>query len=164
MSNEHKSSTLGRRTAVSEGVPFPGGYADYADAFEIGRNRSDHRHAESWVRDAFGHLPLTSRRFGMLAHRHLLGFRLGPWSSPDHIFGWHIAESRPDVLHLEASGNIMDGRMIWRLKDDRLVMTTFVKYNRPRLAAGIWALAGRIHRDAVPGLLANATNKAKLVR
>ena len=161
MNNERKSSTRGHPTAVAESLSVSDGNPDYADAFEIGRNPSDKRHAERWARDGFEKLPLKSRRSGMLAHRHLLGFRLGPWSSPDHIFGWHIAESLPDVLHLEAKGKIMDGHMIWRLKGDRLVMTTFVKYNKPRLAACIWAFAGRIHRNGVPGLLRLAANVAK---
>ncbi|MGH8453842.1 MAG: hypothetical protein ACRESW_04750 [Nevskiales bacterium] len=160
MNSKHKSSTYGRPTAVTESFPVSHGGADYADAFEIGRSPSDKRHAERWARDGFEKLPLKSRQTGMLAHRHLLGFRLGPWSSPDHIFGWHIAESLPDVLHLEAKGNIMDGHMIWRLKGDRLLMTTFVKYNKPRLAAVTWAFAGRIHRNSVPGLLRLAANVA----
>jgi hypothetical protein len=158
--NEHKVSTRGRATAVSEAVPFADGIADYADAFEISRNQSDKRHPERSARDGFGNLPLKSRWSGMFAHRHVLGFRLGPWSSPDHIFGWRIVESEPDVLRLEAKGKIMAGHMVWRLKADRLVMTTFVKYSKPRLAAGIWALAGHIHRSGVPGLLGLAAKEA----
>lgn len=158
MKNDQKQSTRGQPTAVAECFPISDSSPDYADAFEIGRSPSDGRHAERWARDGFEHLPLKSRRYGMFAHRHLLGFRLGPWSSPDHIFGWHIAQSLSDFLHLEAKGNIMDGHMIWRLKNDRLVMTTFVKYNKPRLAAGIWAFAGRVHRNSVPGLLRFAAN------
>jgi len=157
------SSARGCPTTVSESPPFSDGTPDYVDAFEIARNTSDNRDAERWARDGFGKLPSSSRRSGMFAHRHLLGFHLGPWPSPDYIFGWRIAESQPDVLHLEAKGPIMDGHMIWRLKHDRLVMTTFVRYNKPRLAAGIWAFAGRIHRNGVPGLLrlaANAVNQS----
>lgn len=160
MSNEDKLSNRGRPIAVSEEAPFSDGIADYADAFEISRRQSDKRSPERWARDGFENLPLKSRRSGMFAHRHLLGFRLGPWSSPDHIFGWRIAESRPDVLRLEAKGKIMEGHMIWRLKDDRLVMTTFVRYSKPKLAAGIWAFAGHIHRNGVPGLLRLAANEA----
>jgi hypothetical protein len=153
MSSRHKQYMRGRPTSVTERFPVPGGRPDYADAFEIHRNASDHRHAESWARDGFERLPMKSRKYGMLAHRYLLGFRLGPWSSPEHIFGWCIAISRPDVLYLEATGRLMSGHMIWRLERDRLVMTTFVKYNKPGLASGIWAFAGRIHRGSVPKLL-----------
>lgn len=153
MNSGANPSMQGSPTSVTESFPAAGGSPDYADAFEIGRNPSDNRHAEQWARAGFESLPLRSRQSGMFAHRHLLGFQLGPWSSSEHIFGWHITESQPDVLHLEAKGNIMDGHMIWRLQDDRLVMTTFVKYNKPKLAAAIWAFAGRIHRRSVPGLL-----------
>jgi hypothetical protein len=97
----------------------------------------------------------------MLAHRYLLGFSLGPWSSPGHIFGWKVASSQPEVLHLEAKGSVMDGHMIWRLSESRLVMTTFVKYKKPRLAAAIWSFAGNIHRAGVPGLLKCAAKASK---
>lgn len=146
----------GRPTAVTECAPFEDGGPDYADAFEIGRNESDRRHAERWARDGFGNLPWASRRSGMLAHRRLLGFRLGPWSSPDHVFGWRIVMSQPDVLHLEASGSIIDGHMIWRVQDDRVVMTTFVRFRKRGLSTLVWAVAGSIHRNSVPGLLSLA--------
>jgi len=157
MNDTHEGSARGRPTKVHESFPVLGSKPDYADAFEIDRSPSDTRNAETWARNGFDKLPLKSRKSGMLAHRYLLGFRLGPWSSSDHIFGWHIAESKPDVLHLEAKGKIMEGHMVWRLKDDRLVMSTFLKYNIP-LAAGIWAFAGRIHRSSAPGLLSLAAN------
>lgn len=153
MNVTHSSPSHGGSTTVSESHRFFDGMPDYADAFEIGKCASDNRPAERWARDGFGRLPFNSRRSGMFAHRHLLGFRLGPWLSPNYIFGWRIAESQADVLHLEARGNIMDGHMIWRLSNDRLVMTTFVKFNKPSLAKGIWAFAGRIHRKSVPRLL-----------
>ena len=113
---------------------------------------------ERWARDGFEHLPPPTRRSGLLAHRYLLGFNLGPWSAPGYIFGWRIAESRPDFLRLEAKSSLMDGTMLWRLQGNRLVMTTFVKYNKPGLAAWVWALAGRIHRNGAPGLLTLAAN------
>lgn len=160
MNDEHKTSTRARPTAVTEAFPGSHGQPDYADAFEINRSQSDKRDPEQWARDGFGNLPLKTRRSGMFAHRHILGFRLGPWASPGHIFGWRIAESRPDVLRLDAKGKIMEGHMIWRLKDDHLVMTTFVKYKKPKLAAAIWAIVGNIHRSGVPGLLRLAANEA----
>jgi hypothetical protein len=160
MNDTHKASARGRPTKVVESFPVPGSRPDYADAFEILRSPSDKRNPERWARSGFDKLPPKSRRSGMLAHRYLLGFRLGPWESSGHIFGWHIAESTPELLHLEAKGNIMEGHMIWRLEDERLVMTTFLKYNIPVLAAGIWAFAGRIHRGAAPGLLSLAASGA----
>jgi hypothetical protein len=159
MSSQHESSTRGRPTPVTEHPPFADTRPDYADAFEIGRSKSDKRSAEKWARDGFAKLRLSSRRSGMFAHRHLLGFRLGPWTSPDHIFGWRIVTSQPNVLHLEARGDLMDGHMIWRVEDERVVMTTFVRYKKRQMAALVWRIAGPIHRSSVPGLLWLAANR-----
>jgi len=54
----------------------------------------------------------------------------------------------------------MDGHMIWRVQQDRVVMTTFVQYRKRRLSAGVWAFAGHIHRNSVPGLLFLAARRA----
>jgi hypothetical protein len=139
--------------AVTEAYPTVGEIPDYADAFEVCKTPSDQRRAEQWARDGFGGLSPASRWSGMLAHRYLLGFSLGPWSSPSHIFGWRIASSQPEMLHLEAKGSVMEAHMIWRLSKSGLTMTTFVKYKKPDLAAAIWSFAGNIHRSGVPNLL-----------
>lgn len=161
MPNKQKLEGVGRPVAVFEPFPGSGGGYDYADAFEIPRRAADTRSAEAWARDGFGRMPANSLRKGMLAHRHLLGFELGPAFSPEHIFGWHIRESHEGLLHLFAHGPRMDGHMLWRLLDDRLVMSTFVKFNKPVVAACIWSFAGKIHRDSVPGLLKRAASPLK---
>lgn len=155
------NSARGRRVVVTESAPSADVTPDYADAFEIARGKTDGRSAEQWARDGFDRLSLSSRRLGMLAHRHLLGFRLGPWSSPDHIFGWRVVTSEHDVLHLEAKGELMEGHMVWRVLDDRMLMTTFVKHHKRRMSAAVWAFAGRIHRNSVPGLLFLASKQPR---
>lgn len=54
--------------------------------------------------------------------------------------------------------------MIWRLKSDRLAMTTFVQFKKARRAALVWAIAGPIHRSSVPGLLMLAAKGATSAR
>jgi hypothetical protein len=128
---------------------------DYADAFEIARSPNDLRTPEQWARagmeDGSPSLPV-----GRLAHRWLLGFRLGPSPSPDHVFGWPIASSTPEQLHLRVEGSLMTGHMVWRLLPDRLVWTTSLEFHNPA-AAGVWAVLGNVHRSAVPGVLVKAS-------
>ena len=121
--------------APPPGVASP----DYADAFEVTRRPSDRRSAERWARDGFEGLPLATRQAGLLAHRLLLGFPLGPWTSPDHVFGWRVVASEPEMLHLEARSRWLGGHMVWRLQDTRLVMTTFIRYEMARTGALVWA-------------------------
>ena len=104
---------------------------DYTDSFEVARNPADGRSAERWARDAFDGLPTVSRRACLLAHRWILGFPLGPWDSPDHVFGWRIAGCEPARLDLVARSGLFSGQMVWRLHPDRLVMTTSLRYEKP---------------------------------
>jgi hypothetical protein len=138
---------------VTENPPSAAVSPDYADAFEVGRSPTDRRSAERWARDGFERLPTATRQSALLAHRWILGFQLGPWASPDHVFGWRIATSQPDLLHLEARSRLLSGLMVWRLHSSRLVMTTFLRYEMPRTAAGIWAVVGNVHRGGAPHLL-----------
>jgi hypothetical protein len=144
---------LGRRISVSEPTPETLGPRDYADAFEVARDPADPRSAERWARDGFEGLPYPARSFVLFVHRHVFGFDLGSWESPDHVFGWEIVESEPLVLHLRADSGLMQGRMVWRLHEDRLVMNTYLRYGRRRTASSIWAVLGNIHRGGSPGLL-----------
>jgi hypothetical protein len=158
MSDRHPSKQpnardRAHRVAVTEKPPSVVPSPDYADAFEVTRSPSDRRSAERWARDGFERLPVAARRSGLLAHRWILGFRLGPWTSPDHVFGWQIATSEPELLHLEARSTLLSAHMVWRLHDTRLVMSTFLRYETHRTASVVWAALGNVHRGAAPHLL-----------
>jgi hypothetical protein len=135
-------------------MPQPGtGKPDYADAFAVARTVTDGRSAERWARDGFERLHWTLRRPALLAHRWILGFHLGPWDSADHVFGWRVATSELDLLHLEARSRLFSGDMVWRLYDSRLVMTTFLRFEKRRTGSAIWTVVGNIHRGGAPHLL-----------
>ena len=158
MGNSHPTtqsdaSNRAHRVAVTEEPPSPLTSPDYADAFEVARQQADRRSAERWARDGFERLSLPARRSVLLAHRWVLGFHLGPWASPDHVFGWKIATSEPELLHLEAQSRLFGGHMVWRLHDTRLVMTTFLRYEMRTTASVVWAALGNVHRGGAPGLL-----------
>ena len=127
---------------------------DYADCFEIARDPRDERTAEQWARVGLDHAP--SRGLGQLAHRFLLGFTLGPANSPEHVFGWPIASSKPEQLHLRATGPLFTGHMVWQLLPDAMRWTTSLEFHSPA-SRGIWAVLGNVHRSAVPGVLKRAS-------
>lgn len=141
------------RVVVSEKPPSTVASPDYADAFEVTRSPTDRRSAEQWARDGFEGLPVTIRRSLLLVHRWILGFHLGPWASSEHVLGWRIVTSEPELLHLEAQSTLMSGHMVWRLHHERLVMTTFLQYEMRRTAPVVWAVIGNIHRGGAPYLL-----------
>jgi hypothetical protein len=147
------NSMRARRVAVDERPPSTVASADYADAFEISRRPTDGRSAEQWARDGFERLPLAARRSALSLHRWVLGFPLGPWASSNHVFGWPIVTSEPKLLHLEARSSLLIGHMVWRLHDERLVMSTFLEYEKHRAASVVWTILGNIHRGGAPHLL-----------
>ncbi len=152
-SEQIKATDRGRRVAVTEEPPFAAGSPDYADAFEVARRPTDRRSAEQWARDGFERLPREARHSALLIHRWIFGFDLGPWASPDHVFGWKIATSEPGILHLEARSRLLSGDMVWRLDETRLVMTTFLRYEMKRTGSVVWGALGNVHRGGAPHLL-----------
>jgi hypothetical protein len=162
-SSKHSSTSSdarkrAHRVVVSETPPSIAASPDYADAFEVTRSPTDRRSAEQWARDGFERLPVTTRRSALLVHRWILGFSLGPWVSPNHVFGWRIVTSEPELLHLEARSTLLSGHMVWRLHHERLVMTTFLHYETRRTASVVWAVIGNIHRGGAPYLLGLAAS------
>ncbi len=151
-SKQSSTSNRAHRVAVAENPPSPGALPDYADSFAIEKNKSDARSAERYARDGFERLPLAARRSVLLLHRWVLGFPLGPWSSPEHVFGWRIVSSHRELLHLEARSTLLTGHMVWRTAQEQLVMSTFLYYQR-RSASVVWAVLGNIHRGGAPYLL-----------
>nr|WP_231588649.1 DUF2867 domain-containing protein [Mycobacterium nebraskense] len=124
--------TLKRIAAAAE-------HADYVDVFEVPLPQGDSRTAEETFRDAVGRRPGAGGGVVSWIHRHVLGFRLGPYSSPDHIIGWTITRSDDDELVLTARGPLMHGELTLRRQDDRRAsLTTRVQYCRrsPRERSG----------------------------
>lgn len=146
-----------RRVTVSE--PAPDGVArpDYADAFEIRAAEPDARPAERLARDALERAPRALRALVLLAHRHVLRFRLGPYPSPGHVLGWRVVSAQPDVVRLEAVGPLLHGVLVGRRVDPtRTALTTFLVFRRPLAARAVWSVVGHVHRWVAPYLLERA--------
>jgi hypothetical protein len=135
---------------------------DYADAFEIRVREPDARSAEQFARCALEQAPWPVRWTIWIAHRHLLRLRLGPRSSPDHVHGWKILTSQPDVIHLVAESPLLGrGVLVGRRVDPtRVVVTTYLFYMRPASARVVWKIAGPLHRRIAPYLLERAAATA----
>ena len=131
---------------------------DYADAFEIRVREPDARSAEQFARCALERAPWPVRWTIWIAHRHLLRVRLGPRTSPDHISGWKILTSKPDVIQLEAVSPLLGrGVIVGRRVDPTCTtITTYVFHTRPALARVAWKIAGPLHRRIAPYLLEHA--------
>src|SRR3954469_19893461 len=101
-----------RRRDVPVDEPLAVPAYDYADAFEIG-SHGDRRTAEQWLRAGLEGSPVALRRLIRLVHGGVLRFRLGP-PSPDHILGWKVVMSTPEVVLATAEGPLGRGVLVGR--------------------------------------------------
>jgi hypothetical protein len=154
-----------RRVEVADEPLLGGDRYDYADAFEARVADPDNRSAEDWVRSGLEQAPWVIRRGVVVVHRFVIGFRLAPRSSPDHVLGWRIVTSRPDLVQLEAVSPLVRGVIVARRPDETsAVLTTFLFRTQPVLARLVWAIVGPVHRRAAPYLLRRAARGAGAAR
>jgi hypothetical protein len=131
---------------------------DYASAFEVTVPGASEQSAEEWARATFEEAPRAMRSFIMVGWRGVMGFRLGPRPSPDHVLGWKIVAAAPGELTLEVRSWLVSARKVVQLTDERVVMTTFVTYRR-KLASAVWSSVTPIHHVTEPYLLGHAATR-----
>ena len=147
-----------RRLAVVPDEPLLRGVqSDYADAFEIREPVPDPRTAEEFARCALETSARPVRWTIHAVHRHVLRLQLAPLSSSDHVLGWRVETSEPDVVHLTARSPLL-GRasIVGRRVDTTIAITTSIVYTRPRAARAVWTVVGPLHRRIAPYLLERA--------
>jgi hypothetical protein len=131
---------------------------DYEISFELSIGPADVRTAEGWARACFERASRPVRWFLVGGWRFGLGLKLGPRPSTSHVLGWRIETSSPEVVILEARSRLMTAHNLLEVHDDRVVVTTFVRYEK-RAARWLWLAASQLHRLIVPRLLNRATSK-----
>lgn len=160
---EHDVAQQARRCPVIAENPPPGKSAyDYADAFEVTLPEGDGRTAEQIVRAGLQHAPAILRSTIVVVHRHVLRFQLGPVSSRNHVVGWQIMTSEPDVFVMEASGPLIDGAIVARRIGGRTArLTTFVVFRRRTLASLMFLSVAPMHRRVAKYLMERAARPAE---
>jgi hypothetical protein len=139
-----------RRVGVTDRVATGRRY-DYADAFEVRLPEPDPYPPETWFRAGLDATPgIVDRIVG------LLGFSEAPASSAEHVSGFRIVESGPEVVHLETSLPLIHVVLVGRrVEPTRRRLTTILYYERPVLARLIFAIVGIGHRLAVRRVIAS---------
>ena len=129
----------------------------YASAFALATPKARSLTPELWARAVFEQGPAPLRAFVDLGWRALLGLRLGPRHSPDHVAGWAIAsvDERPDTITLTADSGLLRARNIVAVDDDVVEWVTAVQFER-RLGRTVWAAAIPVHSLTIPYLLTRA--------
>lgn len=148
-----------RQAPVTAADDFPGQAADFACAYEIEIAPGDERSSEQWARAAWEGAPLFLRWLMIAGWRFVLGLRLGPRPSRDHILGWRIAERHRDATVCQLGSAFLNATNTFRRADGRLVWTTVVAYDRP-IARVIWPPVSLLHRPLVRIALQRAARHA----
>lgn len=124
---------------------------DYVD-FTASPTGAIDRSPEEWARAVLEDTP-TGRSAPTLWR--LLGLRLGPRPSPDHVQGWRIADRGESWIRLETSSWFMTAHALVHAAEEQLSLALFLRYDRA-IAALIWAPVSVLHRRAVPVMLHQA--------
>ena len=128
---------------------------DYEDAFLVDTGLARDRTAEQWAREILEAAPVSTRR-ALTRGWSGLGLRLGPAQSDQHVLGWEIRRSDPDVVLLGARGRLgLSGELIFQRSAHSLLYATVVQLEN-RAARGLWAAIESRHRRVVQGLLERA--------
>lgn len=130
---------------------------DYAAAFEV-RVEAPHS-AEQWARIVFEDAPLVLRWFLVLGWRTILGLRLGPGRSADYVLGWKIRTKTSDSVTLEVHSALLTAHKVVQVADSRIIVATFVRYER-RWARSVWSAVAPVHHRTEPVLLSYAASRS----
>lgn len=144
-----------RATIPSTSAATAAEHANFAYAYEVGVPAGDTRTAEQWARTAWECAPTPLRWFITAGWRLVLGLRLGPRRSRDHILGWRIVDCHPEEIACQLDSWFLNGYNTFRLTDGHLIWSTFVTYERP-IAKVIWPPVSILHRALVRSALRRA--------
>jgi hypothetical protein len=128
---------------------------DYADHCTVEVAGAADRTPEEWARVILEQTP-TGRRAPLLWR--LLGLRLGPSGSAQHVQGWRIADRGESWIRVETSSWYMTGHAVALVDGDQLSIALFLRYDNP-IAALIWRPVGALHRRGLPVMLRQAVRR-----
>lgn len=142
--------TRAHRVVVREAVPDSMAAPNYVDAFAVARP-GDEREPEAVLRAGLEQPPGPARLVILLAWR-MLGFELGPRTSPGHVLGWRVERSDAEGVLIAVDGRRASSRIMLRDIGGEIVMTTFIVF-RSRVTRLSWTFLARVHRRMVRYLI-----------
>jgi hypothetical protein len=148
-----------RRVEVPQQIAttFARSTANYAAAFTLRTESAATRTPLQWARALFEGAPAVLRWCMVFGWRRVLGLRLAPRTSDDHVLGWTVADG--DLVAgstaLLADSRFLRARNIVMVDDTTVTWVTLVHYSHAA-ARPLWAVARPIHHLTIRYLLARA--------
>ena len=143
-----RSASRVRATSPTTRFTFAARDPDFACGYEIAVAPQDNRSSEEWARAAWEGAPAALRWFMLAGWRFILGLRLGPRQSADHVLGWQIVDRGPDETVCQLRSRFLRAYNTFRLTEGRLVWSTFVAYEHP-VARLVWPPVSLLHGPLV---------------
>lgn len=133
-------------------------HPQHASAYQI-RVADAGPSAVQWARRVFEDAPPQLRSFLIVGWKAVLGLRLGPTRSPDHVLGWTLEATTAHSATMGARSPTMSAQKVVRIDDSQLVVATFVRFDRPG-ARPLWVAVLPVHRRLEPALMTKAVARA----
>jgi len=131
----------------------------YEETFRVGTGDGGRRSAETWARAVYEDAPGVVRRSLLLGWRAVLGLRLGPYPSPDHVLGWSIISTAGDTIRLEARSVLLTAELVLSVGPSTVTLTSRVHHHRWP-ARPVWTVLLPIHRRVTVLLLRRAASRS----
>ena len=128
--------------------------ADYVDLFTVRTPAAANGSAEEWARAILEGAQLSRRNARPLWR--LMGLRLGPQRSPDHVNGWRITGRGDRWMRVETASWYLTAQAICRVDEGQVSISLSLRYDCRPVAALVWALVAGPHQRAVPVMLHQA--------
>ncbi len=116
---------------------------NYVDLFTAATSGARDRSPEQWARGVLEQSPLARRNARVLWQ--LMGLRLGPQHSADHVQGWKIAARGDDWIRLETASWYMTAQAVCLVEEDQVSISLSLRYDQP-VAPLVWALVSGPHQ------------------
>lgn len=133
---------------------------DYASSFAADVPGAGTRSPEQWARSTLEGAPPALRWFVLIGWKVVLRLRLAPRGASGNIMGWTILTTTSDAITLEVSSGLVTARKVMRVDEDRLTLTTSVRYERA-LGRVLWSAIAPVHHRIEPLLLTLAASRGR---
>ena len=127
---------------------------DYIDCFTIAVPHATDETPERWLRAIMEEGALARRNARRLWR--LLGLRLGPRGSREHVQGWKITAREHDWHRVETASWYLTAQAVCLVEDEQVSLSLSLRYDNRLAAALVWRFIAGRHQRAVPVMLRQA--------
>jgi hypothetical protein len=125
---------------------------NFIDCFVIDTPNASCSSPEAWARAMLEESSLAQDARALWT---LLGLRMGPQLTLDHVQGWRIESQSDQWLRLETSSWYMSASVVILVEPGAVSASLSLQYDSP-VAPFIWALVSGPHQKAVPAMMRQA--------